>query len=107
MINRAGLERDGENGQSIAGGSSFFRFCIAIGPEDRGNSRCATNSNWIALDGLREFAIDIDDAIGAVGWSGIGCPTTTIIGSQWGRWRSIRLTEYDSERSNRCARSDL
>ena len=89
MINRAGLDCNRENGQSIAGGSGFFRFCVAVGPEDRGNSRCATHSDRIALDGLREFTIDIDDAIGAVGWRGVGSPTTAIIGRQRGRWRTI------------------
>lgn len=107
MINRAGLDGDSENGQSIAGGSGFFRFCIAVGPDDGGNSRCAIHSDGVAQNGLREFAVDIDDAIGAVGWRGIGRPTTTIIWGQRGCWRTIGLTEYDGERSNRRPRSDL
>ena len=107
MINRAGLDCYRENGQSIAGRRGFFRFCIAVGPEDRGNSRCPIHSDRIALDGLREFTVDIDDAIGAVGWCGVGRPTTAIIWCQWRRWRPIRSTEYDGERSNRRAGGDL
>ena len=86
MINRAGLQHDCENGQPIAGGGGFFRFLAAVGPEDCGNSRCATYANRVALDGLCEFAIDIDDAIGAVGRCRVGCPAATIIGGQWGSW---------------------
>ncbi len=107
MVNRTCLDCDRENGQAIAAGRGFFRFCIAVGPEDRGNSGCPIDSNRIAPNGLREFAIDIDDAVGTVGWRGVGCPTTTIIECQGRRRRSIRLTEYDGKRSNRRAGSDL
>lgn len=107
MINRAGLHSDAENSQSIASGRGFFCSRIAVRPDDRGNSRCSIYADRIARDGLCEFAIDIDDAIGAVGRRGVGCPATAIIWRQRGRRRTIGLTEYDGERSNRCAGNSL
>ena len=107
MIDRAGLDCDGEHGQTIAAGGGFFRFGIAIGPQDRGDGGSSTHANRVAPDGLREFAIDIDDAVGGVGRCGVGCPATTIIGGQRRRWRCIRLAKDDGERRNRCAGSNL
>lgn len=107
MIDCAGLDCDGENGQAIAAGGGFFRFGIAVGPENGGDSGSPIDSDGIACDGLREFAIDVDDAVWGIGRCGIGCPPATIIGRQRRRWRRIRLTKYDGERGNRRAWNNL
>ena len=82
MINRACLDGDGENSQSIAGGGCFLGCSGTIRPEDCSNCRCAIYPDRIALNGLCEFAIDIDNAIWTIGWRGIGCPAATIVRSQ-------------------------
>lgn len=107
MIDSACLHGDRENGQSIARGGGFLGFCVAIRPDDGGNSRCPVYPDRVALNGLREFAIDVDNAVWPVGWRGIGCPTAAIIRGQLRRRRSIKLAEYDGERGNWHARNSL
>jgi hypothetical protein len=107
MINSTGLDGDGENGQSIARSCGFLGQCVAIGPDDCSDCRCPTYTYRITRDSLREFTIDVDNAIWAIGGRGVSCPTTTIIGSQLRRRRTIELTEHDGKCSNWRARNSL
>jgi len=103
MIDGACLHGDGENGQSVAGGGCFLSFRAAVGPEYRGDGRRAADAYRIALYGLCVFAIDVDDAVWAIGRRGIGGPSATIIRGQRRGRRSIKLAEHDGERGNRRA----
>ena len=78
MIDRAGPEGDGEHRDAIGTRGGVLNLRAAIGPEDRGDSSCMVDAHGVALNGLGEFAIDILDAVHAIGWGRIGSPTSAI-----------------------------
>jgi len=78
VIDSAGPERDGEHRYAIGTRGGVLNLGAAIWPEDRGYSGRIVDTNGVALDGLGEFAIDILDAIHAIGWCSIGGPSSAI-----------------------------
>ncbi len=78
MIDSAGPERDGEHRYAIGTRGGVLNLRAAVGPEDGGYSGCIVDTDGVALDGLGELAIDILDAIHAIGRGRIGSPTSTI-----------------------------
>lgn len=78
VIDSAGPEGDGEHRYAIGTRGGIIDLRAAIGPEDGGYRGCIVDANGVTLDGLGEFAIDILDAIHAIGWSRIGGPSSAI-----------------------------
>lgn len=103
MINGAGLQGDREDGQAVAGRRRLLRLRAAIGPEHSGNRYRPIHPDRVAVLSAGEFAIYVDDAVGAVSWRGVGRPAATIIRGQGRRRRCFELTEDHGERTHRRA----
>ena len=66
VIDGAGPDRDNESCYTIGACGCVLHLCGAIGPEDGCHSGGVVDANRVALDGLREFAIDIFNAVATI-----------------------------------------
>jgi len=107
VIDRTGPERDGEHRDAIGTRCCIINLCAAIGPEDRGYSSCMVDAHGVALNGLGEFAIDILDAVHAIGWGRIGGPSSAIKAVQIRCGGTAELTKTNGDGGNRGARCIL
>ena len=107
VIDRAGPEGDGEHRDAIGTRGGVLNLRAAIGPEDRGYRGRVIDANGVALDGLGEFAIDILDAIHAIGRGRIGGPPSAIKAVQIRCGGTAELTKTNGDGGNRGTRCIL